>query len=119
MTATLTPRPASPPSPSPADASRADVNFGRRMRADVRGAYIIWYRDVLRYFRDRTRIVAGLGQPVLYLFIFGTGLSSSFAIGQAAGGAAGALNYRTFMFPGVLAMTVIFTSIMSAMSIVW
>jgi ABC-2 type transport system permease protein len=118
MTATLTPRPATQP-PTPAgDVSPDSVGFGRRLRADLRGLYIIWYRDVLRYLRDRTRIVAALGQPVLYLFIFGTGLSSSFAIGQA-GGAGGALNYRTFMFPGVLAMTVIFTSIMSAMSIVW
>ncbi|HYU20577.1 MAG TPA: ABC transporter permease [Chloroflexota bacterium] len=91
---------------------------GKRVRANLRGAYIVWYRDVLRYWRDRTRIAAALGQPVLYLFIFGTGLSSAFAVGRGAGGGAG-LDYVRFMFPGVLAMTVIFTSIFSAMSIVW
>lgn len=118
MTATLTPRPTTLP-PAPARGSpTSDVSLGRRLRADLRGAYIIWYRDVLRYLRDRTRIVAALGQPVLYLFIFGTGLSASFALGRG-GGPGSDLNYRTFMFPGVLAMTVIFTSIMSAMSIVW
>ena len=90
--------------------------MGKRVRADLRGAYIIWYRDVLRYWRDRTRIVAALGQPILYLFIFGTGLSSAFAVGRGAGAE---VDFRVFMFPGVLAMTVIFTSVFSAMSIVW
>jgi len=121
MTATLPPGPHAPdtaPASSAPSRDRPGPGFGRRLRADLRGAYIIWYRDVLRYVRDRTRIVAALGQPVLYLFIFGTGLSSAFALGQT-GAAGGGLSYRTFMFPGVLAMTVIFTSIMSAMSIVW
>jgi ABC-2 type transport system permease protein len=91
---------------------------GKRLRANLRGAYIIWYRDVLRYWRDRTRIVAALGQPILYLFIFGTGLSTAFAVGRGAGAGAD-VDYKVFMFPGVLAMTVIFTSVFSAMSIVW
>ncbi|MBA2449652.1 MAG: ABC transporter permease [Chloroflexi bacterium] len=88
------------------------------MRANLRGVYIIWYRDVLRYWRDRTRIFAALGQPILYLFIFGTGLSSAFSVGRGAGLEA-ELDYKVFMFPGVLAMTVVFTSVFSAMSIVW
>ena len=90
----------------------------KRLRANLRGAYIVWYRDVLRYWRDRTRIVAALGQPFLYLFIFGTGLSSAFAIGRGVGDVA-EVDYIRFMFPGVLAMTVIFTAVFSAMSIVW
>ncbi len=91
---------------------------GKRLRANLRGVYIIWYRDVLRYWRDRTRIFAALGQPILYLFIFGTGLSSAFSVGRGAGLEA-ELDYKVFMFPGVLAMTVVFTSVFSAMSIVW
>ena len=90
----------------------------KRLRADLRGAYIVWYRDVLRYWRDRTRIVAALAQPVLYLLIFWAGLSSAFAVGRGAGGDVG-VDYQLFMFPGVLAMTVIFTATFSAMSIVW
>ena len=90
----------------------------KRLRADLRGVYIVWYRDVLRYWRDRTRIAAALGQPILYLFIFGTGLSSAFAVGRGVG-ADVEVDYVRFMFPGVLAMTVIFTSVFSAMSIVW
>ncbi len=91
---------------------------GKRLRADLRGAYIVWYRDVVRYWRDRTRILAALGQPVLYLFIFGTGLSSAFAVGRGTGVGA-EVDYVRFMFPGVLAMTVVFTATFSAMSIVW
>ncbi len=93
-----------------------DGMTGKRLRANLRGVYIVWYRDVLRYVRDRTRIVAALGQPVLYLFIFGTGLSSAFTVGRGAGAE---IDYVRFMFPGVLAMTVIFTATFSAMSIVW
>jgi ABC-2 type transport system permease protein len=117
MTATLTPPPTAPVQPPPTDGRTGRSTFTRRLRADLRGVYIIWYRDVLRYVRDRARILAALGQPVLYLFVFGTGLSTAFALGQ--GGDPNAVSYRTFMFPGVLAMTVIFTSVMSAMSIVW
>src|SRR5438552_706013 len=89
-----------------------------QIRSSRRGAYIIWYRDLLRWWRDRQRILPSLVQPVLYLFVFGVGLSS--ALG-GRGGAAAALgvNYTTFMYPGVLAMGVLFTSVFSAMSIVW
>lgn len=116
MTATLDARPQPPaPAPRPPDAASP---ARLRLRADLRGVYIIWYRDVLRYWRDRMRIATALGQPVLYLFIFGTGLSSAFAVGRGAGAPAD-VSYTTFMFPGVLAMTVIFTATFSAMSIVW
>src|SRR5437868_7280000 len=91
----------------------------------LRAIYIIWYRDVLRYWRDRTRLVASLAQPLLFLIVFGTGLSSALsgagggaAIGGAAGAAAG-LTYTQFIFPGIIGMTVLFTAIFGAMSIVW
>jgi len=80
----------------------------------LKTAYTIWYRDVLRFFRDRVRIVAALGQPMLYLFVFGTGLSSAMS-----GGVGGGADFRAFMFPGIVAMAVLFTSIFSAVSIVW
>jgi ABC-2 type transport system permease protein len=81
---------------------------------NLKGAFTIWYRDVLRYVRDRARIIASLGQPLIFLFIFGSGLSP---IMSNLGG--GHLDFRQFMFPGILAMTVLFTSIFSAVSIVW
>ncbi|TAK35002.1 MAG: ABC transporter [Chloroflexota bacterium] len=88
----------------------------RRLWADLRGVYIIWYRDVLRFWRDRPRIIASLAQPALYLFIFGSGLSSSFG-GGGAGGFSG--SYVQFIFPGVVGMALLFTSIFSALSIAW
>jgi ABC-2 type transport system permease protein len=89
----------------------------------LRAIYIIWYRDVLRYWRDRTRLVASLAQPLLFLIVFGTGLSS--ALQGAAGGFGGAaaagtsLTYTQFIFPGIIGMSVLFSAIFGAMSIVW
>ncbi len=88
-------------------------------RATLRAIYIIWYRDVLRYSRDRLRLLASLAQPLLFLLIFGTGLSASLrGIGGGLGGAT-SINYVQFIYPGIIGMAVLFTSIFSAMSIVW
>jgi ABC-2 type transport system permease protein len=84
--------------------------------SNLRAVYIIWYRDLLRYSRERAQVVASLAQPLLYLVIFGTGLSS--AIGGARFGSAGA-NYQTFIYPGIIGMTILFTAIFGAMSVVW
>jgi ABC-2 type transport system permease protein len=84
------------------------------LKRNFKGAYTIWYRDVLRFFTDRMRIVSSIGQPLLFLVVFGTGLAS--AISNLGGGA---VDYRVFMFPGILAMTVLFTSVFSAISVVW
>jgi ABC-2 type transport system permease protein len=85
-----------------------------RIARNARGVYTIWYRDVLRYLRDPARIVGSLGQPLLFLFIFGTGLSPVIsALGQ------GNLDFQMFVFPGILAMSVMFTALFSAISIVW
>lgn len=83
--------------------------------------YIIWYRDLVRYFRDRARLVASFAQPVLYLAIFGVGLSSALGGGFSSGaGAAGHhIKYIQFMYPGVVSMAVLFIAVFSAMSIVW
>jgi len=78
------------------------------------GAYTIWYRDVLRFSRDRMRIIASLGQPLLFLFVFGVGLSPAMS-GLGGGG----MDFTQFMFPGIISMTILFTSIFSAVSIVW
>jgi ABC-2 type transport system permease protein len=79
---------------------------------DWRAIRVVWKRELIRFSRDRMRILTALAQPVLFLFVLGTGLS-------ALVGHIGPYNYRTFMFPGVVAMTVLFTAIFSAVSIVW
>jgi ABC-2 type transport system permease protein len=90
------------------------------MMSTLRAIYIIWYRDVLRFWRDRARLVASLAQPLLYLVIFGTGLSSALSgAGSGFGGAPGGLSYTQFIFPGIIGMAVLFSAIFGAMSIVW
>ena len=80
---------------------------------DVRAVKVVWQREMIRFFQDRSRIVSSLLQPILFLFVLGTGLSA-----LVSGGTRG-LDLRTFMFPGVLAMSTMFTAIFSAGSIVW
>lgn len=81
--------------------------------AELKGIYILWYREVLRLRRDRPRLVASLGAPLLYLIVFGFGLSRT--MGTLAPG----LNFTQFLFPGILGMTVLMTALMSGMSVVW
>jgi ABC-2 type transport system permease protein len=83
-----------------------------RLGDDLRAVRIVWQRELLRFVRNRLRIVTSLVQPVLFLFVLGTGLSGIVV-------SSGHFDFRTFMFPGVIAMTILFTSIFSAISIVW
>ncbi len=76
--------------------------------ATLRAIYIIWYRDILRYWRDRWRLVASLAQPLLFLVVFGSGLSSSLG-GASAFGTKGGLSYIQFMYPGIIGMAILFT----------
>ncbi len=95
----------------------------RHATVDTRGAtlraiYMIWRRDLIRFWRDRIRVVGSLAQPLLFLVILGTGLSS--ALRGAGGGAfRGGLDYQTFIYPGIIGMAVLFSSIFSGMSIIW
>ncbi len=86
---------------------------GGTLREDLRAISVIWQREMIRFLRNHVRMATSLVQPVLFLFVLGTGLS------PLVSGAGGRFDFRTFMFPGVIAMTVLFTSVMSAMSIVW
>ena len=89
---------------------------GGTWRDDLRAVQVVWRRELIRFGRNKLRIVTSLVQPVLFLFVLGTGLSSLVSRGMPA---SAGVNFRTFMFPGVVAMTVLFTSIFSAVSIVW
>lgn len=74
--------------------------------------YILWLRQVKRYLRSRSRIVGSLGQPILFLFALGFGFGPIF---QKAGQG----NYIQFLAPGMIAMSVLFTSIFSGIEIIW
>ena len=74
--------------------------------------YILWLRELKRYIRSRVQIVASLGQPCLYLLALGFGLGPVFQ--QAGHG-----SYLQFMAPGIVGMTVLFSSVFSGIAMLW
>jgi ABC-2 type transport system permease protein len=86
----------------------------RSLRSDLRAVSIVWRREMIRFRRDRLRAITSLVQPLLFLFVLGTGLSSLAGRSLPSG-----VDFKTFIYPGVLAMSVLFTAIFSAASIVW
>ena len=84
------------------------------LRTDLRAVSIVWRRELIRFQRDRLRTITSLIQPLLFLLVLGTGLAS-----LARGSLPSGVDFQTFIYPGVLAMTVLFTAIFSAASIVW
>jgi ABC-2 type transport system permease protein len=74
--------------------------------------YILWLRELKRYTRSRAQIIASLGQPMLYLLVLGFGLGPIFK-------RAGAGNYLQFVAPGVIGMSVLFSSVFSGLGLLW
>lgn len=74
--------------------------------------YILWLRALKRYFRNKSRIIGSLGQPVLFLVALGFGFGPIYS--RAGGG-----NYIDFLAPGVIAMSILFTGIFSGIEIIW
>ena len=84
---------------------------GGGLRHQARAAAVVWQREMIRFSRDRSRMVSSLVQPVLFLFVLGSGLASLVSSGD--------VDFRTFLFPGVLATSVLFTAAFSGISMVW
>ena len=80
---------------------------------NLRGVYTIWYRDILRFWHDKMRMIGSLIFPLLFLGVFGSGLSTR--MGFLAPG----VNFTQFMFPGIIGMTVLMSSFMAGVSVVW
>jgi ABC-2 type transport system permease protein len=74
--------------------------------------YILWIRQLKKYWRSKPRIIGSLGQPVLFLLVFGFGFGSIF---QKAGGG----SYIQFLVPGIVAMAVVFTAIFGGIELIW
>jgi ABC-2 type transport system permease protein len=85
----------------------------RSVRSELRAIKVVWRRELIRFSRDRLRILTALMQPFLFLFVLGTGLSRIASAGTHG------VNLRTFVYPGVLCMAVMFTAMFSAASLVW
>jgi ABC-2 type transport system permease protein len=94
----------------------APVEVGRdsALARNTRAMMMVWRRDIIRLLRMPTRLISGIAQPLLFLFVLGAGLEG--AIGNR--GAAG-VDYQQYLFPGILAMSVLTSSLFSAIAIVW
>jgi ABC-2 type transport system permease protein len=75
--------------------------------------YTLWRRDIVRFSRQRSRIVGALGTPIVFWALLGSGLGASFqGVGMDTGG------YLEYFFPGTLALIVLFTAIFSTISLI-
>jgi ABC-2 type transport system permease protein len=83
------------------------------LASELRAIRIVWKRDVVRFASDRLRIVSSLVQPLLFLFVLGSGLQRLSNAGTHG------VDLKTFIYPGVLCIAVMFTAMFSAASIVW
>lgn len=77
--------------------------------------YTIWLREFKTFIRERSRMIGMIGQPLLYLLVVGQGITSSMSLNAAPAG----IDYLKFMYPGIIGMSVLFTAIFSALSIIW
>lgn len=82
------------------------------MKIEFEAVYIVWLREVKRYFRAKERIISSLAMPILWFLIFGIGMGSSFKFGTG-------VSYSVFLAPGIITMTLLFTSMFSGVSIIW
>jgi len=80
--------------------------------SELRTIGMVWQRELIRFVRTRTRILSSFVQPILFLFVLGYGMSG--LVGSTAG-----FDFKKFVFPGVVSMSVVSTAIFSAVSIVW
>ncbi len=78
---------------------------------NLNGIYVISLRELKKFFRQKTRFVGTLVRPFLWLIILGLGLNSIIATRG--------ISYQNFIFPGIIGMTLLFTSIFSSVSIIW
>lgn len=79
--------------------------------SETRGIYTIWLREVKKFLRERARLLNAIFQPLLWLFIFGTGMR--FPTGSYS------FNYQEFIFPGLICQAMLFTAMFMGISIIW
>jgi len=79
--------------------------------SQAEGIYALWLREFKVFTRERSRVVTSIFTPLLWIFVFGGGLGSAVDIGG--------VNYQVFVYPGILAMSVLFSSVFFGVYIVW
>ena len=79
--------------------------------SELEGLYALWYREMKVFTREKSRIVSSFVQPLLWIVVFGGGLGSAVSLGG--------VNYQVFIFPGIITMTILFSSVFFGLYIVW
>jgi len=74
--------------------------------------YILWLRQVKRYFRSRSRMIGAMGQPIMFLLAFGFGFKSLYQLSEGE-------NYIQFIAPGVMAMGILFLGAFNGIEMIW
>jgi ABC-2 type transport system permease protein len=88
--------------------------MGEKLMAEIwRGTWVVAYREMLRFVTERSRIISSLAFPLLFLTIFGAGF------GNVIGSLSPGVNFLQFMYPGVVAMTVLTSSLFAGVSVVY
>jgi ABC-2 type transport system permease protein len=103
------------------DVSTAQSSTAPRQAQPARGSlalasYTLWRREMVRFFRQRNRVVSALATPIVFWLLLGFGLHGSFQVPSADGG--GSMNYMQYYFPGTIVMIVLFTAIFSTISVI-
>jgi daunorubicin resistance ABC transporter membrane protein len=88
------------------------VNAATALAWDVATARVLWQRDLLRFFRQPSRLVGALGQPLIFWLVIGSGLASTFRMPGSGVG------YLEFFYPGVVLMVVLFAAIFTTVSVI-
>jgi ABC-2 type transport system permease protein len=115
-TTTSQPSPAGAPAESSGSPRAPIVRVSvprRTFASELRAIKIVWRRELIRYMSDRLRMATTLVQPLLFLFVLGSGLQRLSSAGTHG------VNLKTFIYPGILCIAVMFTAMFSAASIVW
>ncbi len=83
------------------------------MRRELRGIYSIWLREIIKFYRERIHFASAMTTPLLWLIIFGGGMGINLRTGVISSG------YSAYIFPGIVGMTLLFTSMRSGISVIW
>jgi len=78
---------------------------------ELLGISAVWWREFKVFWREKSRIISSIVQPLMWLFLFGSGIGASLSVGD--------VTYRDYIYPGVLTMSVIFGSVFFGLYIIW
>ena len=81
-------------------------------RYDLATANVLWRRDLMRFLKQPSRIIGAMGQPLIFWFVVGAGLSPNFEISNLE------MDYQAYFYPGVVLMVLLFAAIFSSMSVI-